>query len=59
MNASWVRGNPDAIAATTAQIALGRIGEPDDIADIVAFLTSHDARYITGQVIDATGGSRL
>jgi 3-oxoacyl-[acyl-carrier protein] reductase len=59
MNASWLRDNPGAIAATSAQIALGRIGGPDDVADVVGFLASSDARYITGQVLDATGGSRL
>ncbi|TDD35927.1 SDR family oxidoreductase [Nonomuraea terrae] len=59
MNTSWLRGNPDLIAAIAAQNALGRIGEPDDVADVVALLVSHDARWITGQVIDATGGYRL
>jgi 3-oxoacyl-[acyl-carrier protein] reductase len=36
--------------------ALGRIGMPDDIADVVAFLASRDARWVTGQVLGATGG---
>lgn len=45
-----------AIAQT---IALGRVGQADDIADIVAFLASHEGRWITGQSIDATGGQRL
>jgi len=35
---------------------LGRIGNPADIADAVAFLASPDARWITGQVIDTAGG---
>jgi 3-oxoacyl-[acyl-carrier protein] reductase len=35
---------------------LGRIGKPDDIADVVAFLASHDARWITGQVLGTAGG---
>jgi 3-oxoacyl-[acyl-carrier protein] reductase len=35
---------------------LGRIGQPDDIADVVAFLASHDARWVTGHVLLATGG---
>lgn len=39
--------------------ALGRVGQPDDIADIVAFLASADSRWVTGQMIDATGGSHL
>jgi 3-oxoacyl-[acyl-carrier protein] reductase len=35
---------------------LGRIGTPSDIADVVAFLASSDARWITGQVLLASGG---
>lgn len=34
----------------------GRIGMPADIADVVAFLASADARWVTGQVLAATGG---
>lgn len=44
------------VAASTA---LGRIGRPDDIADVVAFLASERARWITGQIVDATGGQFL
>ncbi|MFG1916938.1 SDR family oxidoreductase [Micromonospora sp. NPDC048898] len=36
--------------------ALDRLGEPDDVAEVVAFLASDGARWITGQVIDASGG---
>jgi 3-oxoacyl-[acyl-carrier protein] reductase len=36
--------------------ALGRLGTPEDIADVVAFLASDDARWITGQFIDVNGG---
>ena len=38
------------------QTPLGRLGTPQDIADVVAFLASDDARWITGQVIRANGG---
>ena len=38
------------------QTALGRLGQPQDIADAVAFLASDDARWITGEVIGANGG---
>jgi len=58
-NAGWLRGNPEAEAAAAATSALGRIGQPEDIADVVAFLASADARWVTGRVVDATGGSAL
>lgn len=37
----------------------GRWGQPEDIADIAAFLASPDSRWVTGQLIDASGGSHL
>ncbi|MBB5442364.1 MULTISPECIES: glucose 1-dehydrogenase [unclassified Paraburkholderia] len=37
---------------------LGRIGQPDDIADVVTFLASDDARWMTGESLIASGGSR-
>jgi 3-oxoacyl-[acyl-carrier protein] reductase len=39
-------------------VPLGRIGQPDDIADAAVFLASEDARWISGQVIYAAGGAR-
>nr|WP_307135859.1 SDR family oxidoreductase [Streptomyces aurantiacus] len=36
--------------------ALGRLGQPDEIAAVVAFLLSSDASYITGTTIEADGG---
>ena len=39
-----------------ARTPLGRIGAPSDIADVVAFLASGDARWVTGQVIETSGG---
>ncbi|MGW7276851.1 SDR family oxidoreductase [Streptomyces sp. NPDC054844] len=36
--------------------ALNRLGGPDDVADVVAFLASDAARWVTGQIIDASGG---
>jgi 3-oxoacyl-[acyl-carrier protein] reductase len=38
------------------QIALGRLGSPEDVAGVVAFLAGPDAAYITGQVIVVDGG---
>jgi len=37
-------------------IPLGRIGEPDDVAGVICFLLSDDARYMTGQAVIVTGG---
>jgi len=58
-NAGWLRGNPEAEAYAAGLSALGRVGWPDDIAGVVAFLASDDARWVTGRGIDATGGSVL
>ncbi|HEV2484778.1 MAG TPA: glucose 1-dehydrogenase [Terracidiphilus sp.] len=38
---------------------LGRIGQPNDIADIAAFLASDDSVWVSGQTIQASGGARL
>lgn len=59
VNAAWLRDNPAAWAEAAAYSAFNRVGEPGDIADVVAFVASPDARWISGQDIDATGGSRL
>jgi len=58
-NAGWLRDNAEAEAHAASLHALGRVGRPEDIADIVAFLASDDARWVTGRVIDATGGAGL
>jgi len=47
---------PQAREALTAQIALGRLGTPEDVAHMVAFLASDEAAYITGQVFVVDGG---
>nr|WP_321911155.1 SDR family oxidoreductase [Paraburkholderia sp. J11-2] len=51
--------DPVASVAIAQTVALGRVGQPDDVADIVAFLASHEGRWVTGQKIDASGGQRL
>lgn len=40
-------------------IALRRVGQPEDIADVIAFLASDRARWVTGQSIDTSGGQRI
>jgi 3-oxoacyl-[acyl-carrier protein] reductase len=47
---------PEALAQGVALTALGRLGAPADIADVVAFLAGPDARWITGQNLRVTGG---
>jgi NAD(P)-dependent dehydrogenase (short-subunit alcohol dehydrogenase family) len=48
---------PDAVRdKLVARVPLGRIGTPDDVAGVVAFLAGEDARYVTGQVLLCCGG---
>lgn len=50
---------PEAVEAMAALSAFNRVGEPRDVADVVAFLASDDARWITGSFVDASGGTLL
>ncbi|TDO24179.1 SDR family NAD(P)-dependent oxidoreductase [Pedobacter duraquae] len=43
---------------TVKNTPLGRIGQPDDIADVAVFLASEDARWLTGEILLAGGGLR-
>lgn len=54
--AAGIVGNKMALQASTAMHALGRIGEPEDVAPLIALLLSRDAAWITGQVIGTDGG---
>jgi 3-oxoacyl-[acyl-carrier protein] reductase len=47
---------PESLDAMIAQTPLGRLGQPADIADVVAFLCSDDARWLTAQNLLANGG---
>jgi 3-oxoacyl-[acyl-carrier protein] reductase len=46
-------------AAVVAMQTLKRIGQPGDIASVIAFLVSDEARWITGEIMAVDGGSRL
>ncbi|NEY35758.1 SDR family oxidoreductase [Streptomyces sp. PRKS01-65] len=50
---------PQVVAALEAITALGRIGDPEAVADVVAFLASPQGRHITGRTIDVSGGAYL
>jgi NAD(P)-dependent dehydrogenase (short-subunit alcohol dehydrogenase family) len=39
-----------------ATVPAGRLGRVDDIADVIKFLASDDARFLTGQIIAVNGG---
>lgn len=54
-----VRDNDQLNAGIAANTALGRVGLPDDIGGVVAFLCTEDARWITAQRIEASGGMFL
>ncbi|WP_048645734.1 SDR family NAD(P)-dependent oxidoreductase [Nitratireductor soli] len=47
---------PEGAEKASAFIPLGRLGEPEDIADVIHFLASPAARYLTGQVLTVDGG---
>jgi 3-oxoacyl-[acyl-carrier protein] reductase len=50
---------PEAQARSAALIPTGRIGEPQEVAGVIAFLLSEDAAHITGQVIRVDGGQGI
>jgi len=50
----WI--DPQMEAAMAASIPLGRVGQPEDIADAIIFLASEQARWITGQLLSVSGG---
>ncbi|MEW2413970.1 SDR family oxidoreductase [Streptomyces sp. NPDC046866] len=58
LNAGWL-ADPAARAHVSSRSVLGRVGTPDEVAAVVAFLASPDSGWVTGQHLDATGGLQL
>jgi NAD(P)-dependent dehydrogenase (short-subunit alcohol dehydrogenase family) len=54
-----VRDNPDLNNHIASITALGRVGLSDDVGSVVAFLCSDDAKWVTGQRIEVSGGTLL
>ncbi len=54
---SYMRGS-EMESMMVSQTPLSRLGQPDDIADVVTFLASDDARWVTGSLLQAAGGLR-
>ena len=52
----WVMKAPDILPVVLAQISLGRAGKPREIGNVVAFLASDEASYVTGQSLHVDGG---
>lgn len=50
---------PEEETAIAAGIPLGRIGRPEDVADVIVFLASEQARWVTGQLLYVGGGWRM
>ncbi|MEV6995694.1 SDR family oxidoreductase [Streptomyces sp. NPDC093228] len=49
-------GGEAAAASLAAGVPMGRIGHVDEIADVIKFLVSDDARFLTGQIVAVNGG---
>ena len=56
LRAATARMGEEAVKGMVARTPLGRLGTTSNVADVVAFLVSPDARWVTGQVLDTTGG---
>ncbi|MFJ8434280.1 SDR family oxidoreductase [Kitasatospora sp. NPDC094019] len=52
-------GIPEIVAGLESITALGRLGEPEDVADVVGFLAGPQGRWVTGQTVDVSGGTYL
>jgi len=53
------RNTVDGEERLIAEIPLGRVGLPEDVADVIVFLASEQARWLTGQLLFVGGGHRM
>jgi len=51
-----IRHNTGLMEAVLPHVLLGRVGEPEDVADLICYLASREAAYITGQLLNVDGG---
>lgn len=59
INASWLRGNQEAAEATREGSAVKKLARPEDVAEVIGLLAQDASQAITGQVIDASMGTKL
>ncbi len=50
---------PELEQKVIADIPLSRVGQPEDVADVIVFLASEQARWLTGQLLFVGGGHRM
>jgi NAD(P)-dependent dehydrogenase (short-subunit alcohol dehydrogenase family) len=55
---SWTK-HPERVVYYSERAVLGRLGQPEDVADVIAFLASDDSRFVTGQGIVVDGGMTM
>ncbi len=53
----WI--SPELEAKVIADTPLGRVGQPEDLADVIVFLASEQGRWLTGQMLSVSGGRRM
>jgi 3-oxoacyl-[acyl-carrier protein] reductase len=53
----WI--SPELEAQIAAETPLGRVGQPEDVAEVIVFLASEQGRWVSGQMISVSGGRRI